>query len=574
MLKILKLQKKRDAKNAELKQLRTRRTELRAEEENLKNEMDAAPVLTEDLETRIDANTTAQTETDEQIIALQDEIKELEDEIKALEDTAGSAGAGQDDDDNQRGRAPPAQTRSAAPVATGFKCRSRCFGSRQQRDAFYERSDVKEFLGNVRGLATMSARPTGKRSAKGADLGIPNIVLEVIRDNLDEYSKLLSVVRLRAVKGKARQHIIGDIPEGVWTEMPGILNELDFTITDVELDGYKVGGYIPVDNYLLEDSDIALGEEILYMLAQAIGYAVDKAIVYGKGANAKMPLGFVSRLAQRSKPDNWDDNRGEWTDLHTSNIIQLDLAQKTGLEFFTTLLQALRKPKRKKLAGDRIWLMSEATRDDLMIRSLAYNSAASIVSGLGDTMPVIGGRIITLEFMPDNEIAGGYLGTYLAVERDGGSFNNSDIPMWLADKTCFKGTARYDGCPVFGECFVLVNYANSAPTTDMDFTKDAANDGNALIITSAQGTHSGETKLTVAGMVNSGNKLLANVSGAPAQVACGMTEPTGDNWVEIKSGTTDVKAATGTGVTVVEVSKGNDARILSVGYLPAVTSHA
>lgn len=572
MLKILMLQKKRDSKNAQLKQLRAKSKQLRAEEEKLQEKVDNAETITEDLENEVNELNEAMTDNADAITEVLDEIEQLENEITQLEDEEEPNGSGLESDGGNRGRAPPTQMRSAGPISGsgGFKCRSRCFGSRQQRDAFYARSEVKEFLDNVRNLASATVNKSGKRSAKGGELAIPDIVLDVIRDNLDEYSKLLPVVRLRTVKGKARQHIIGDIPEGVWTEMPGILNELEFTITDVELDGYKVGGYIPVDNYLLEDSDISLGEEILFMLAQAIGYAVDKAIVYGKGANSKMPLGIVTRLAQASKPDNWDDNRGEWVDLHTSNIIQLDLAQKNGLEFFAPLLQALRKTKRKKLAGERIWLMNEATRDDLMIRSLSYNSAASIVSGMNETMPVIGGRIITLEFIPDFEIIGGYVGTYLAVERDGGNFSNSDLPLWLADKTCFKGTARYDGCPVFGECFVSVNYANTAVTTEMDFTKDAANEGNALIVTSAQGTGAGKTKLTVAGMVNSSNTLKVNVSGAPAQVFCGATAPDGADWIEFKSGT-DIAAPTGSGVTVIEVQ---DNRILSVGYLPAVTSHA
>ena len=54
-------------------------------------------------------------------------------------------------------------------------------------------------------------------------------------------------------------------------EMAGALNSLEFRISEIETDGYKVGGFIVIDNYILKDSDIALGEEIMYMLGQSIG---------------------------------------------------------------------------------------------------------------------------------------------------------------------------------------------------------------------------------------------------------------------------------------------------------------
>ena len=36
-------------------------------------------------------------------------------------------------------------------------------------------------------------------------------------------------------------------------------------------------------------------------------------------------------------------------------------------------------------------------------------------------------------------------------------------------------TARYDGRPVFGESFIVVNYANTSPTTSASFAEDTAN---------------------------------------------------------------------------------------------------
>ena len=451
-----------------------------------------------------------------------------------------------------------------APSAARFRCRSRCFESRNQRDAFYAQSSVKSFLQRIRSMAAV-----GTRSARGAELTIPTEVLDILRDNLNQYSKLITKVRLRTVSGHARQNIIGKVPEGVWMEMAGALNNLEFRITDIETDGFKVGGFIPIDNYILADSDVALGEEIMYMLGQAIGYALDKAIVFGLGPNSKMPVGFVTRLAQTQQPVYWGQNQGDWTDLHSSNVLQLNLAALEGTSFFVPFLAACAKAKPTFTTDGKIWIMNDLTRQDILIRALAFNANAALMSGIENTMPVVGGEIITLEFMPDHMVAGGYGGEYLLVERDGGTFASSDAPLFIQDKTVFKGTARYDGQPASGEAFVAMTYDNTAPITKMDFVTDYANTSpNALIVTSAAGA-SGQTKLTVAGAVSASNKLMAFI-GAPAPIAKGMKP--GKEWTEIKSGSTGISATTGMGATVVELDK--DGNVISIGYLASVTAGA
>ena len=85
----------------------------------------------------------------------------------------------------------------------------------QEREAFLADNDVKAFLSRVREIG--SAAPVNKRAVTGADLTIPTAVLELIRQNIMDYSKLVRRVRLRTVSGKARQTVMGTIPEAVWT---------------------------------------------------------------------------------------------------------------------------------------------------------------------------------------------------------------------------------------------------------------------------------------------------------------------------------------------------------------------
>ena len=573
MLRAHALMKKRDAKNALLKSLRAKRKKLADDEAKLKRDVDAADDPSDELMKAVDENTDAITEVDDQIAAVLDELEDIETQLDSIEDATGAEDPAEDpaDDTASRGRpAPETRARRAAPAAVesrGFNCRSRCFASRSQRDAFYAQPEVKDFLGRVRSMLGGNQKPGAKRSVTGAELGIPEQIMEVLRDNADQYSKLLRFVRLRQVRGTARQPIIGEVPEGIWMEMKGALNEITFAVHEVEMDGFKVGGVIIEDNYLLEDvSDIALGEEILYMLGQAVFLAVDKAIPYGKGKAQKMPLGFVTRLAQTQEPADWGEKRRAWKDLHSSNILKLNLLSATGADFFTPLLGALAKAKTRYTNGERVWIMNEATKIDILIKSLGIDSAAAIVAGMNNTMPIIGGQIVTEEFMPDFNIAGGSMQAYTVAERQGGKFGYSDLPLYIEDKTVFKGTARYDGTPVIDEDFVLVSYNNVDPVISLDFAIDAAGDGlNALIVTAAAGTAVGDTALTIAGSVAASPVLRYKVGVIENGLWAGQQI---DKTWSVLPANANVTAAAGATVTVVELDA--DGKLLSFGTVASV----
>lgn len=524
---------------------------------------DVKAEIPDDIEQQISDVNSAITSCQETVDTLVSEISALNDALAALggEDNPDDGGTGDDGDAKDAGKR--GRKKAAAPESRSFRCRSGLFATRAQRDAFYAGSDMVDFLQRVRILAV------SKRGVTGEELNIPTVAMDVLRDNLQQYSKLISRVMLKPVSGKARQPIIGKVPEGIWMEMAGALNELELRFTQVEADGYKVGGFVPIDNYLLQDSDINLGEEIMYQLGQSIGLALDKALVFGKGAKGKMPLGIVSRLAQTSQPDGWDSaTRGEWTDLHSAHVLKLSLSTESGTAFFRPLLQACAKAKATYNTAGLTWIMNDMTAKDLKIRAMEFNANAALVAGLENQMPVIGGEIVTLDFIPDNMIVGGYLSEYLLAEREGSSFAVSEHVRFLEDQTAFRGTARYDGQPISGEAFVAMTYDNTNVTTELSFAADYANTTpNSLVITSAMGSSSGKTKLTVAGAVNAANTFKAFV-GAPA--AIGMGEIPGNGWTTIKSGTTQLDAATGSGVTVVELDK--NGKVISIGYLASVTA--
>lgn len=337
--------------------------------------------------------------------------------------------------------------------------------TRAEAEEFVAREDVKGFL--TRAKEAISE----KRAITGGALLIPTVVLDIIRENLIEYSKLYKHVKSIYVSGNARQPVMGIDPEAVWTEMCGKLNELSINFGVVEVDGYKVGGFIPVCNSIIEDSDVDFAQNIMVTLGHSIGKALDKAILFGTGT--KMPLGIFTRLAQTEDPSDTHDTR-TWVDLHTSNM--LGVSGSTDIAKFKSLITASGRAKGAYSRGRKFWAMNEVTYTSLVALSLSINTAGAIVSGVNGEMPVIGGTIEVLDFIPDGVIIGGYGDLYLLAERAGTRIESSREAQFIQDNTVFKATARYDGRPVIAEGFVAINLNGStAPTANVTFATDTAN---------------------------------------------------------------------------------------------------
>ena len=342
--------------------------------------------------------------------------------------------------------------------------------SRADLGAIVTREDVKAYLGEVRTAIKE------KRALTNVGLTIPEVLLGLLRENVERYSKLYRHVYVRRVGGTARQLIMGTVPEAVWTDCCANLNELSLGFNDLEMDCYKVGGYFAVCNANLEDSDVDLANELVSALGQAVGLALDKAILYGRNGSGtqKMPQGIVSRLVQTTAPSGYPATARPWADLHTTNVITI-AATETDAALFKAIVTASGAAKGKYSRGEKVWCMNESTYTALIANALTINANGAIVAGVQAEMPVVGGAIEVLSFIPDNVIVGGYFDLYTLAERAGTQFATSEHVRFLQDQTVFKGTARYDGAPAIAEAFVAIGIGGTTPSATMTFASDTAN---------------------------------------------------------------------------------------------------
>ena len=425
--------------------------------------------------------------------------------------------------------------------------------TRQERKDIVAQDDVQNFFAELRGLSKVKA------SVTGGELTIPVVFLDLISENMYRYSKLLNRVRVRQVRGQARQTVAGTVPEAVWTEMCGALNELTFNFNQVTLDGYKVGGFVPVCNALLEDSDIALASWIIEMMSESIGLAMDAAILYGTGTG--MPMGIVTRLAQSSKPAGYPANAPAWTDLHTSNIKSLS-SSLTGAAFWAALTEAAGATFTKYSRGNQFWAMNSKTYNKLKSKVITFTATGDIVANIFGYLPVITGDVDVLEFIPDDDIIGGYGDLYLLAQREGITIGADETGRTnrVLDETLFFGKARADGCPIIAGAFVAINIGGSSVTTTHSFPGDTANNADLASLSIGETlspTFDSDVTSYTATASNASDAVTAIADDPDAQVAI---EYNGNN---VLNGST-ISWATGTKNLVVTVKKGTAVKVYTV----------
>lgn len=419
------------------------------DEERAAFESEAAEIEVENAAIRADeeANDTRTNEINEEMQNLETELEEL----------------------NKRGNPTKPQTthRSGESNITVRERGERNMELRERVRDICTNDETRNFINNL--------RSNHQRGVTNVEYTIPTVMIPLIRETTNKYSKLLKHVNHQAIKGEAKQNILAAAPEAVWTETVKKINEIEFGFTQLQMDGSKLGAYVAVPNPYLDDSDENLTAIIIDYLGQSQGYALDKAIIYGTGKN--MPVGIMTRLGAETEPTWWQEKMPAFTALKGTRVGKLSGASVTGAAMFQEIMKVLGAARQKYTggAGGKFWAMAEDTYMTLQSALVTINAAGAVTTGAQMVMPVIGGAVELLDFIPSGTIIGGYGNQYTLIERAGVKITPSEHAMFLADNTVFKSTSRWDGMPVAGEGFAAFSLTTTAPTTTQGFAEDKAN---------------------------------------------------------------------------------------------------
>lgn len=307
----------------------------------------------------------------------------------------------------------------------------------------YFTRDVEDFYGELR--ERLQARANGQvlpPGEAGAELVIPDIVVNRIRERIGDFTTLYPLVDVVRAGGRVKLILDVDTAEATWIEQRADIPEMDDSeLTAVEFDGFKVGRIVYIDNSLLEDSVINLDDYLTKRIARSIAKALDKAILVGTGTAGKQPVGIIPQVPL----DNQKTASADYKE-----IIPLLGLIDTGEDASGEIICVVhRQTYYAKLASLTLHT-NAAGQDVVMLPNLAQPN-------------FLGLKVEFNNYMPKDKLLFGVFDKYTLVEREGTRIDMSGHYKFREDQTAIRGIGRYDGKPVMPEAFVLVDLVEGEP---------------------------------------------------------------------------------------------------------------
>lgn len=444
MLKQLKLQAELKQRQLELTGLQTRQADFKTRQANLATALGEAEsaedtTLVENQIADLDKEV-SEAGVDEKVGTVEAEIERINGELAEIETRTSTV------------------TSTATTTTQTRERKSDLMNKYQVRELlktgeYYERAEVKEFYEGFKNLRTVG----------GEGLTIPLIVINRIMDILGDYSTLYPLVNKIRVNGTARILIDTDTSAATWIEQTGTLATGTVgTITNIDFDGYKIGKVTFVDNCMLQDSIINLDDYVSKKLARAIALGLDLSILKGTGSAGKQPEGVLAKLG-------------------ATHITEADV---------TKLVNVIKKLALIDTGADStseiVCVMKRATYYNRFVEfSINVDSNGSVVGKLPNlTNPdILGLKVIFNQNMDEDILLFGEFDKYTLVERESIVIDKSEHVKFAEDQMGFRGKGRFDGKPTNVNAFVAINL-------DLGVLQ-------SLTVTSAAGTATGDTKITV-----------------------------------------------------------------------------
>lgn len=199
-LKVLMLKKELDGKRKSLNEITERMNEFAKRELDLEKAIEEAEAEEEKkvVEEAVENHEKEKAAAEEEKANLEKEVADLENQLA-------------EEEKEQEVDAPVEEVQEEVKEERGMKINmeTRKFFnlSSQERDMFFARDDVKDYIGELRNCIKE------KRALNNVGLTIPEVFLGLIRENIQDYSKLYKHVWVRNVNGTSRAVIMGSIPE-------------------------------------------------------------------------------------------------------------------------------------------------------------------------------------------------------------------------------------------------------------------------------------------------------------------------------------------------------------------------
>ena len=310
------------------------------------------------------------------------------------------------------------------------------YGDAEPMNEYNKRNQIHNLLRieEVRNFySDLQVRLRNGSLSRAAEIVIPEEAEDSLTELIKEYSALYSEVRMIPIGIDGRAVVSVDDVKAVWSFSADVLTEMDSSLAAVELADNKLGCFTSVPNSTLENTLIDMALYIEDLLAQAMAYGFDDAVINGVGNNTSV-----------------FEPRGIMMNLPTTNKVN------EPLETFDNMISS------PGLILHNIGLITSGTKDDIgeviavMKRKTYYKYAST---GNNSSLPYPNLNGVRVKFTPavgDNKMILGDFKQYVMGKRRGAKIVASDQVKFTDDQTLFRVSGRFDGQPLNNAAFVEI----------------------------------------------------------------------------------------------------------------------
>ncbi|CZQ88279.1 phage capsid [Trichococcus flocculiformis] len=310
------------------------------------------------------------------------------------------------------------------------------YGDAEPMNEYNKRNQIHNLLRieEVRNFySDLQVRLRNGSLSRAAEIVIPEEAEDSLTELIKEYSALYSEVRMIPIGIDGRAVVSVDDVKAVWSFSADVLTEMDSSLAAVELEDNKLGCFTSVPNSTLENTLIDMALYIEDLLAQAMAYGFDDAVINGVGNNTSVfePRGIMMNLP-----------------IANQVTLAMDAMDQSSVSPGHIL--------------NEISLITPGTKDDIgeviavMKRKTYYNYAAA---GANSSLPYPNLNGVRVKFTPavgDKKIILGDFKQYVMGKRRGVKIASSDQVKFTDDQTLFKVSGRFDGQPLNNAAFVEI----------------------------------------------------------------------------------------------------------------------
>lgn len=128
-----------------------------------------------------------------------------------------------------------------------------------------------------------------------ADAMMPDqVIAEIIQTDPEDSVVLSRAKQVRLSTKKAKQPVLATLPEAYWVDGDtGLKQTTDATWSGITITAEELAVIVPIPNAVVDDANVPLWGQVRPLLKEAIGKAVDQAVLFGVNAPASWPTGVI-----------------------------------------------------------------------------------------------------------------------------------------------------------------------------------------------------------------------------------------------------------------------------------------